>query len=157
MKTRFLVVFALIGLIGTEAQASINGGLTKRNRVVEDLIKRDETINEKIKSLARNIDTKKVSKTIQILEDFNNKNLAYLNVSAEDIAIFNETIENIYKQKENILDKNALLILNEIKASSTKLNLIWSLKNNVEISDEELDLPAESSTDYKVVLPGFEM
>ena len=157
MKTRLLIVFALIGLISTEVSAaSVNGVLVKRNRVVEELVRRDETINAKIKSLARNIDTKNVEKTIQILEDFNNKNLAYLNVSSEDITIFNETIAKIYKQKENILDANSLDLLNEIKASSTKLNLIWDLRSNV-ISDEELNLEDTSSTVYKVVLPGIEM
>ncbi len=157
MKTRLLIVFALIGLISTEVSAaSVNGVLVKRNRVVEELVRRDETINAKIKSLARNIDTKNVEKTIQILEDFNNKNLAYLKVSSEDITIFNETIAKIYKQKENILDENSLDLLNEIKASSTKLNLIWDLRSNV-ISDEELNLEDTSSTVYKVVLPGIEM
>ncbi|MFM1913277.1 MAG: hypothetical protein RIR51_1115 [Bacteroidota bacterium] len=157
MKTRLLIVFALIGLISTEVSAaSVNGVLVKRNRVVEELVRRDETINAKIKSLARNIDTKNVEKTIQILEDFNNKNLAYLKVSSEDITIFNETIAKIYKQKENIQDENSLSLLNEIKASSTKLNLIWDLRSNV-ISDEELNLEDTSSTVYKVVLPGIEM
>lgn len=157
MKTRLLIVFALIGLISTEVSAaSVNGVLVKRNRVVEELVRRDETINAKIKSLARNIDTKNVEKTIQILEDFNNKNLAYLKVSSEDITIFNETIAKIYKQKENIQDENSLKILNEIKASSTKLNLIWDLRSNV-ISEEDLNLENSSSTVYKVVLPGIEM
>lgn len=157
MKTRLFIVLVLIGLIGTEGSAaSLNGALVKRNRVVEELVRRDETINAKIKSLAKNIDTKKVDKTIQILNYFNNKNLAYLKVNSEDITIFNQTVENILKQKSNIQDVQSLRILEDLKASADKLNLIWDAKSEV-IKNDQNNIPETSSTVYKVVLPGIEM
>jgi hypothetical protein len=90
--------------------------------------------------------------TISILEDFQNNNTSYLNVSDSDKAVFNQTIKTISEQGQNFSDVKTLNWIKEINQAAKKINLVWSIISTEPVIDTNFDNSSEQQEHLIVML-----
>jgi hypothetical protein len=152
MKKTLLLASCLIGLnlvaVAGEEARSFNRS--------NDLSVKTETLSEVITSLIRkDAQVKSASAatlTISILEDFQNNNTSYLNVSDSDKAVFNQTIKTISEQGQNFSDVKTLNWIKEINQAAKKINLVWSIISTEPVIDTNFDNSSEQQEHLIVML-----
>ncbi|MHA8049670.1 hypothetical protein V7S79_00975 [Aquirufa sp. ROCK-SH2] len=155
MKSKILTISCLVGLslITTAVKASGNSSNVEGSTFNMSLTK--ETLSEKVQTLINKNNSKTQSSaaslTISILEDYQNKQMNYLVASKEEKAIFNQTIQSISSQAQNISDEKSLNWIKEINKSAKAINAIWGSLEQAPVLENELNPLSETKEDLVIV------
>ena len=152
MKRKIMLISSLIGLslIVNEVKAS---GTTLKvvNNETTEVVKLEETLSEKFQSLFKKNNATQLNLTVTVLEAYQNNKLEYLALSKEEKIQFNQTIENLTSQVQNIQDEKSLNWIKEINKSAKNINIIWSINEKSPAIDVDLKDMTETPSSLIVV------
>ncbi len=136
MKSKIVLISCLMGL-GLIVQ-EVKGNNASMNTLSSRSAK-SETLSEVIQTLIKkeNSNTKMSAAilTITALEDYRNSNTAYIKLNEAEKVTFNQTIQAIINQANNIPNGKSLSWLRDIKKSTKAINTIWAILNDQYLID----------------------
>ena len=139
MKRKIMLISSLIGLSLIVNEVKASGTQVNAVKNVTEVATLEESLSEKLQTLLKRdlnkTNTTQLNLTINVLDAYQNNNLEYLTISKEEKLQFNQTIQNLTKQAENIQDEKSLNWIKEINKSAKNINLIWSLNDKNPVID----------------------
>lgn len=155
MKSKILTISCLVGLSLITTAVNASGNTSKVEGSTFKMSMTKETLSEKVQTLINKNNSKTQSSaaslTISILEDYQNKQMNYLSASKEEKAIFNQTIQSISSQAQNISDERSLNWIKEINKSAKAINAIWGSLATAPVLENELNPLSETKQDLVIV------
>ena len=139
MKRKIMLISSLIGLSLIVNEVKASGTQVNAVKNVTEVATLEESLSEKLQTLLKRdlnkTNTTQLNLTINVLDAYQNNNLEYLAISKDEKLQFNQTIQNLTKQAENIQDEKSLNWIKEINKSAKNINLIWSLNDKNPVID----------------------
>jgi hypothetical protein len=155
MNSKILTISCLVGLSIITTAVKASGNTSKIEGSTFKMSLTTETISEKIQTLINKNNSKTqasaTSLTISILEDYQNKQMAYLSASKEEKLVFNQTILSISIKAQNNSDEKSLNWIIELNKSAKAINAIWGSLEQAPISENELNPLSETKQDLVIV------
>lgn len=155
MKRKIMLISSLIGLslIVNEVKASGTTGNAVKNAT--EVATLEETLSGKLQSLFKKdlgkTSATQLNLTMSVLDAYQNNKLEYLALTKEEKVQFNQTIENLTSQVQNIQDEKSLNWIKEINKSARNINIIWSINDKTPVIDVETKDMIEAPSAFIVV------
>ena len=140
MKRKIMLISSLIGLSLIVNEVKASGTTLNAVKNTTSVVTLEETLSEKFQSLFKsNSNATQMNLTANVLEAYQNNKIEFLSLTKEEKLTFNQTINNLSAQAQNIQDEKSLNWIKEINKSAKNINIIWSINDKTPVIDVDLN------------------